>query len=347
LKKRVVPRLTMSTEKFCLRWNDFETNISSAFREIREDKDFFDVTLACDNEQIQAHKVILSACSPFFRTILRRNQHSNPLLYLKGVRFTDLTSVLNFMYHGEVNVAQEELNSFLAVAEELKVKGLTQGPTTGPPPPSPSPQSNHSRKSSSFVEPSSREPTAPPKRPRPSLPQQPPPSSRVEADVEVQEVEQPIVKSEPVAHHYQVPEQSVATYQGGEAGYGEEDYGAYEDESAYDGAVQLTDTTKDYQDLQDPEELYQFVGKSTEVPGTYSCSICKDFKASRRGLVRNHVESIHFRGVFRYHCDFCDKDFQGRNALAVHNSSLHPTRPKPFPAQVDVISSFPKIPNLF
>ena len=60
----------------------------------------------------------------------------------------------------------------------------------------------------------------------------------------MQEVEQPIVKSEPVAHHYQVPEQTVATYQGGEAGYGEEDYGAYEDESAYDGAVQLTDTTK-------------------------------------------------------------------------------------------------------
>jgi hypothetical protein len=56
----------MSTEKFCLRWNDFENNISSAFRELRDDKDFFDVTLACDDEQLQAHKVILSACSPFF-----------------------------------------------------------------------------------------------------------------------------------------------------------------------------------------------------------------------------------------------------------------------------------------
>lgn len=103
----------------------------------------------------------------------------------------------------------------------------------------------------------------------------------------------------------------------------------------------------DYQDLQDPEELYQFVGRSEEVPGTFVCSICKDFKASRRGLVRNHVESIHFRGVFRYRCDICDKDFQGRNALAVHNSSLHPTRPKAFPAQVDVLSPFPKIPKLF
>jgi len=118
----------MGSEKFCLRWNDFESNISVAFRELRDDKDFFDVTLACDDEQIQAHKVILSACSPFFRNILRRNPHQHPLLYLKGVKFTDIQSVLNFMYHGEVNVAQEELNSFLAVAEELRVKGLTQGP---------------------------------------------------------------------------------------------------------------------------------------------------------------------------------------------------------------------------
>merc|ERR1711862_924200 len=115
-----------SAEKFCLRWNDFEANISTAFRELREDKDFFDVTLACDDDQLQAHKVILSACSPFFRTILRRNKHDHPLLYLKGVKYADLVSVLNFMYHGEVNVAQEELNSFLAVAEDLKVKGLTQ-----------------------------------------------------------------------------------------------------------------------------------------------------------------------------------------------------------------------------
>ena len=115
------------TEKFCLRWNDFETNISSAFRELRDDQDFFDVTLACDEEEtLKAHKVILSACSPFFRSLLRRNRHEHPLLYMKGVKFTDLTSVLNFMYHGEVNVAQEDLNSFLAVAEDLKVKGLTQ-----------------------------------------------------------------------------------------------------------------------------------------------------------------------------------------------------------------------------
>ena len=80
----------MAREKFCLRWNDFETNISLAFRELRDDKDFFDVTLACGDEQIQAHKMILSACSPFFRNILGRNPHQHPMLYPKGVKYTDL-----------------------------------------------------------------------------------------------------------------------------------------------------------------------------------------------------------------------------------------------------------------
>jgi hypothetical protein len=120
----------METEKFCLRWNDFETNISTAFKELREDKDFFDVTLACDDDQIQAHKVILSACSPFFKSILKRNSHPHPLIYLKGMRYTDLVAVLNFMYHGEVNVAQEELNTFLGIAEDLKIKGLSQNTTS-------------------------------------------------------------------------------------------------------------------------------------------------------------------------------------------------------------------------
>jgi len=116
----------MTSEKFCLRWNDFESNISSAFRDIRDEKEFFDITIACEDEQLQAHKVILSACSPFFKNVLRRYQHQHPLLYLKGVSLRDMESVLNFMYHGEVNVAQEDLNSFLQVAEDLRVKGLTQ-----------------------------------------------------------------------------------------------------------------------------------------------------------------------------------------------------------------------------
>ena len=117
-------------EKLCLRWNDFERNISESFRELKNDKDFFDITLACaGGRQVQAHKVILSACSPFFKSILKQHPHQHPLVYLKGVQYEEVLSVVNFMYHGEVNVAQEDLTSFLAVAEELQVKGLTQDDT--------------------------------------------------------------------------------------------------------------------------------------------------------------------------------------------------------------------------
>ena len=137
----------MESEKFCLRWNDFETNISSAFRELRDDKNFFDVTLACDDEQIQAHKVILSACSPFFKTILKRNRHEHPLLYLKGVKYADLVAVLDFMYHGEVNVAQEELSTFLGIAEDLKIKGLSQKPPNTNSTPMKDPSASQSSKS--------------------------------------------------------------------------------------------------------------------------------------------------------------------------------------------------------
>ena len=114
------------SEKFCLKWNDFESNFSSAIKTIREESEFCDITLASDTEQVSAHKVILSASSPFFKTVLRRNNHQHPLIYLRGVAFPDLEAVINFIYHGEVSVAQEDLNSFLQLAEDLQIKGLHQ-----------------------------------------------------------------------------------------------------------------------------------------------------------------------------------------------------------------------------
>ena len=190
----------MSSEKFCLRWNDFESNISSAFRELREDKDFFDVTLACDDEQIQAHKVILSACSPFFRNVLRRNPHQHPLLYLKNVKYTDLQSVLNFMYHGEVNVAQEELNSFLSVAEDLKVKGLTQNSSGSQKPEEP--QRSKAPKEIPSTKPFQRPDREPPKRTQPT----PRPPVHQPQEDDIQEVVP--IKSEPRENTL---DQSIAT----------------------------------------------------------------------------------------------------------------------------------------
>ena len=117
------------SEKLCLQWDDFDENLKSAFGNLREENDFADVTLACvDGQQVEAHKVILAASSPFFQKLLGRNHHPHPLIYLRGVKYDDLLAVLDFLYRGETNVFQDNLDSFLTIAEELQVKGLMGRP---------------------------------------------------------------------------------------------------------------------------------------------------------------------------------------------------------------------------
>ena len=64
-----------SDEKLCLQWNDFRDNVSSSFGDLRDDKDFTDVTLACeDGQQVEAHKVVLIAPSLFLSQHLEEEQ---------------------------------------------------------------------------------------------------------------------------------------------------------------------------------------------------------------------------------------------------------------------------------
>ena len=113
------------SEKLCLKWNDFQDNVNAAFKSLQEDNEFADVTLACeDGQQIEAHKVILAACSPFFKNLLQRSKHPHPLIYLRGIKSQDLVAIVDFLYCGEANVFQENLDSFLAIARELQLKGF-------------------------------------------------------------------------------------------------------------------------------------------------------------------------------------------------------------------------------
>ena len=116
----------MSEKHYGVQWKDFKSNVSSAFRRLRADKDFTNVTLVCeDGQQMEAHKLILAASSPFFEKILQKNKHPHPLIYLKGFQSKHFVSILDFLYFGEANVFQEDLDSFLAIAEEIKLTGLT------------------------------------------------------------------------------------------------------------------------------------------------------------------------------------------------------------------------------
>ena len=112
-------------EKLCFQWNDFKENVGSAFGRFKEDNNFADVTLVCeDGSQIETHKVILAASSPFFENLLKMNKHPHPLVYMRGVNSEDLEALINFLYYGEANISQENLDSFLAIAQELQLKGL-------------------------------------------------------------------------------------------------------------------------------------------------------------------------------------------------------------------------------
>ena len=113
------------SEKLSLQWNDFQDNVKSAFGNLRESTDFVDVTLACeDGQQIEAHKVVLAASSPFFQKVLKKNNHGHPLIYMRGVKTEELTAIVDFLYLGEANVFQDNLESFLTIAGELQLKGL-------------------------------------------------------------------------------------------------------------------------------------------------------------------------------------------------------------------------------
>nr|AWD40207.1 broad complex isoform Z7 [Plutella xylostella] len=112
-------------DQFCLRWNNFQTNIVNALDSLKCSEDLVDVTLTCEGRNIKAHKVILSACSPYFRNVFKENPCQHPVIILKDVLADDIVSLLSYMYQGEVFIEESKLSSFLHTAALLQVKGLT------------------------------------------------------------------------------------------------------------------------------------------------------------------------------------------------------------------------------
>ncbi|EZA58968.1 broad-complex core protein isoforms 1/2/3/4/5 isoform X3 [Ooceraea biroi] len=116
-----------SSQQFSLRWNNYLKHITCAFDMLRTDEELVDVTLSCEGKRIRAHKMLLSACSTYFRDLFKENPCPHPVIIFRNVKFEDLAALINFIYQGEVNVLQEQLASFLTTAELLAVQGLTDG----------------------------------------------------------------------------------------------------------------------------------------------------------------------------------------------------------------------------
>ncbi len=116
-----------SSECYVLKWDDFHSSVANSFTDLRNEDEFLDVTLAIDQDhQMQAHKVILSASSPYFRSVLKRNPAQHPVLVMPpNVRYSDLAAIVDFIYQGEVKIPISEFQEFITLAQMLKIKGLT------------------------------------------------------------------------------------------------------------------------------------------------------------------------------------------------------------------------------
>ncbi|XP_042880169.1 protein bric-a-brac 1-like isoform X4 [Penaeus japonicus] len=116
----------MNQDQFLLKWNNHQNNFVEVFSFLRTQDAFVDVTLACDGKTFSAHKVVLSACSPYFQTLFQTNPCKHPIVFLKDVKGQELEALIEFIYKGEVSVSQSELASLISTAENLKIKGLAE-----------------------------------------------------------------------------------------------------------------------------------------------------------------------------------------------------------------------------
>ena len=268
-----------STDNFRLRWNDFEPNFVSSINQLREDSDFLDVTLVtsdCGSRVLQAHKVVLSACSNFFKQILRQQSrghpHPNPFIFLRGIGYNDLVSILDFMYHGEVKIAQNNLNNFLTLAEELQIKGLANRKQT----------QAVARTVAKTSRPSSDNSGSPAKKIRKSLPKG---STLTSGKFESgnQLTTELNIKSEPKGFQLTSDKQVVES--------ADDSYDAYND---------------DLSQMKVPFDAKEFVRflPDLDPPGA-ECTVCGD-KFKGFGIAKAHVNRLHGPPMY-IQCNFCEK----------------------------------------
>lgn len=115
---------TGSPQQFCLRWNNYQSNLTNVFDQLLQSESFVDVTLACDGHSVKAHKMVLSACSPYFQSLFFDNPCQHPIVIMRDIKWPELKAAVEFMYKGEINVSQEQIGPLLRVAESLKIRGL-------------------------------------------------------------------------------------------------------------------------------------------------------------------------------------------------------------------------------
>jgi len=308
----------MSEENYLLKWNDFEKNLSEGLKALKVANTFCDVTLACEDSQLEAHRVVLSVCSNFFQNILTKNAHSHPLLYLKGVRMADMESIIHFVYHGEANVALEDLESFLAAANELQIKGLT------------APSVNSFRKNKHLESENTGTPAKKIKREktdseckalvatsRSVLKRRNTDNSTQEEMKEELDNSLQMVDADDIGEICEENELAQDEENSPEALNHDQDVSNFQLDDANGSGSQTDDVAAEVKRLTD-----QYLQK-VEVSGgvIWCCTRCGK-QGKMKHHVREHIESNHI-DCLTFNCPFCNKEIKNRVALRSHISKNH------------------------
>ena len=285
-------------ENFCLQWNEFQNNVKTSYRGVRKTEEYADVTLACDDGyQIKAHRIILSSSSLFFKDMLASLSHSHPLVYMRGVKHQELSNIIDFIYHGEAEVRKENLETFLDLAGELGVKGMTKQIKK--------PHTN-------------------------SLNEKEIDFGKFRVDGETPEGNNKTVTIDVDREFNDFAYNHSKKLQAQNTTVKAENFEVMEkDESVLNESEALLDTT-----IGDNAELEDKIDSLVEKKdGMWTCMKCGKFDNSKYGL-RRHVET-HIDG-FTHLCPKCDKTFSTRGALGAHKGRQHPEEKAPKPFNCDI-----------
>ncbi|XP_059487843.1 zinc finger and BTB domain-containing protein 14-like isoform X38 [Neocloeon triangulifer] len=319
----------MASHQYSLRWNNYVKHVSTAFEALRCDRDLVDVTLSCEGKKIPAHKMLLSACSSYFKSLFKENPCQHPVIIFRNVAFDDLMALVDFMYKGEVNVEQEQLASFLNTAELLEVQGLTnsgkdvekskttveeektvknddvQPEIAGVSLPYTAPFNESSQPS-----PSTSSTTTLRKRRRTS-----PARTEDESQPKIQAVDEPVIadiehvplKTEPEFEHIELqPDDSVDDEDLAASGIGLES-------SDMDNFVMAGPSNDSLGEDKDHLDCYFEPSKSIKIAGRYKCTMCNKTYLDLDTL-KSH-EELHFGNTT---CTVCNKTFASKRSLEKH-----------------------------
>ena len=288
----------MYQEKYSITWQTYSDHLKGMMKEFMMNEDFSDVTLVSeDKKQIKANINILSLCSPFFNDFLKKDKNFSPIMYLRGVQYSELESIMQFIYLGEATFYEDRMEEFLAVAKSLEIKQLCDFESNNKIQPNIHPSQNDQDNLIELVE--------------------------DQADISDNEIEEVMGKNEYDQCHMNLNKRAQV-HEGVKYECDHCDYQTSTQlhyfthiQSKHDGIKYDCDQC-DYKATSKLNISRHIQSKHEGIK--YNCDQC-NYKATRKDNLVTHKQSKH-EGI-KYNCDQCDYQAARKDNLVIHKQSVH------------------------